>query len=292
MITSMTGFGRCEMADEDQKISVEIRSVNSRYLDLGLKMPRRCAQFESNIRELLKKKLSRGKVDVFVTIETFSNKSIALNYDQGLAAEYMKIFSTMSEQFGIPNDVTAMSLAKLPEVITTIQAEGDDEAFGLLLSSAVSGAADRLVEQRAKEGEALKTDIISKLDNMSMCVSRIEARSPEIVEAYSRKLREKLLPLIADGSIDEGRIASEVVIYADKVCVDEEIVRLKSHINAMKDTLIKGGAAGRKLDFLAQEMNREANTILSKSGDIDISDTAISLKTDIEKIREQVQNIE
>ena len=292
MIKSMTGFGRCEAADENRKITVEIKSVNHRYLDVGLKLPRKLGFFETAIRGLLKEYLQRGKVDVFVTYEDYSEGTVSVKYNEDLAKEYLKFLNSMQENLDVRNDISVMSLSRMPEVFTLEEQSMDEEELWAYVEKVVRGAAEKIVETRIAEGDRLCKDIIDKLDYMLENVAYIEKRSPETVEEYRTKLRAKLDEVLADTNLDENRIAAEVVIYADKVCVDEETVRLKSHIEHMKETLIAGGAIGRKLDFIAQEMNREANTILSKAGDLDISNKAIELKTDIEKVREQIQNIE
>lgn len=292
MIKSMTGFGRCEAADENRKITVEIKSVNHRYLDVGLKLPRKLGFFETAIRGLLKEYLQRGKVDVFVTYEDYSEGTVSVKYNEDLAKEYLRYLNSMQENLDVRNDISVMALSRMPEVFTLEEQSMDEEELWAYVEKVVRGAAEKIVETRIAEGDRLCKDIIDKLDYMLTNVAYIEKRSPETVEEYRTKLRTKLDEVLADTALDENRIAAEVVIYADKVCVDEETVRLKSHIEHMKDTLISGGAIGRKLDFIAQEMNREANTILSKAGDLDISNKAIELKTDIEKVREQIQNIE
>ena len=279
MVKSMTGFGRCEVSSEDYKISVEMKSVNHRYLDLSIKMPKKFNVFEADIRNLLKNGIQRGKVDLYITCENFSG-------------EYMDIFAKMSEQFSIENDVKVSALSRYPEVITSEQSEEDEETLWQLLKEALTGALEKFVEQRIKEGEHLRADLTGKLDAMVSWVGEIEARSPQIIAEYRTKIEDKVRELLDGSGIDENRIAAEVTLFADKICVDEETVRLRSHIKTMQEALSRGGAVGRKLDFIAQEMNREANTILSKANDIEISGTAINLKTEIEKIREQIQNIE
>jgi len=217
---------------------------------------------------------------------------VCLHYNEDLAGEYMSIFKYMSEQFGIDNDVKVSMLAKMPEVITMEDQDGDDETVWQLLEQAVDKACQAFVETRVREGERLKEDLLEKLDNMLKLVDFIEVRSPQVVDEYRKRLEDKVTELLADSTVDEGRIATEVTIFADKICVDEETVRLRSHIESTKATLIEGGSVGRKLDFIAQEMNREANTILSKANDLEVTDCAITLKTEIEKVREQIQNIE
>ncbi len=292
MIKSMTGFGRFESVTDTSKISVEIKAVNHRYLDLGIKMPKKFNFFESAMRGLLKDYIQRGKVDVFVTYEDYTEEKVSLKYNSSLAAEYMDNFKKMAEQFGIDNDVKVSMLARCPEVLSMEQVPEDEDQMWALLSEALKHAAENFVETRVREGENLKNDLISKLDNMLSLVDFIETRSPKVLDEYRKKLEDKVKDMLQSTTIDESRILTEVTIFADKICVDEETVRLRSHIEGMKKELLKGGSVGRKLDFIAQEMNRESNTILSKSNDMEISDQAIILKTEIEKVREQIQNIE
>lgn len=292
MIKSMTGFGRCEMTDEVRKISVEIKSVNHRYLEAGIKMPKKLNVFEARIREVIKKYIHRGKVDIYITYEDYAESRVSLKYNADIADEYMNIFDKMSRQFELRNDITIAQLSRYPEVISTEEAGADEEEIWNFISSAVEGACRQMLTARITEGEHLKEDLIGKLDNMLSLVAFIEERSPMIMSEYRNKLMDKVNEILGDTSIDENRIATEVVIYADKICVDEETVRLKSHIDHAKQCLEEDGGIGRKLDFIAQEMNREANTILSKANDLQISNKAIDLKTEIEKVREQIQNIE
>lgn len=292
MIKSMTGFGRAEASDSDRKITIEMKPVNHRYFEPAMKMPKKLNIYEAGIRTILKKYINRGKVDIFVTYEDYSESKFCLKYNEELANEYMSIFNYMAEQFDIPNDITVSSLSHYPEVITMEEQSGDDDAVWHLLEKAVENACVQFVESRITEGEKLKADLLEKLDYMTGLVDEIENRSPGIIEEYRQRLEDKVAELLCDTPVDENRIATEVTIYADKICVDEETVRLRSHIESTKDELIEGGSVGRKLDFIAQEMNREANTILSKANDLETSNCAISLKTEIEKVREQIQNIE
>lgn len=292
MIKSMTGFGRAEASDSDRKITIEMKSVNHRYFEPAMKMPKKLNIYEAGIRTILKKYINRGKVDIFVTYEDYSESKFCLKYNEELANEYMSIFNYMAEQFDIPNDITVSSLSHYPEVIIMEEQSGDDDAVWHLLEKAVENACVQFVESRITEGEKLKADLLEKLDYMTGLVDEIENRSPGIIEEYRQRLEDKVAELLCDTPVDENRIATEVTIYADKICVDEETVRLRSHIESTKDELIEGGSVGRKLDFIAQEMNREANTILSKANDLETSNCAISLKTEIEKVREQIQNIE
>lgn len=292
MLKSMTGFGRCEMATDEYKISVEMKAVNHRYLDLSIKMPKKFNYFEAVIRAQLKKYIQRGKVDVFISYEDYTDEKMSLKYNRSLAGEYMDYFRQMADELGIPNDATVMRLARCPEVFTMEQVPEDEEHMWQILEKAIGEAAEKFVETRTREGENLKQDLLGKLDYMVTLVDQIEERSPKIVEEYRAKLEDKVKELLEGSSVDESRIAAEVVIFADKICTDEETVRLRSHIEATRKELTAGGSVGRKLDFIAQEMNREANTILSKANDLEVSDCAIALKTEIEKVREQIQNIE
>ena len=292
MIKSMTGFGRSELVTEECKLSVEIKAVNHRYLDLSIKMPKKFNYFEAAMRNLLKEYIQRGKVDVFITYEDYTKEKLCLKYNSALAAEYMKNFEQMAEQFGLENDVTASVLARCPEVLTMEQALEDEEHTWERLEGVLKKAAEGFVQTRVAEGGHLKQDLLGKLEYMVSIVDYIEERSPRVLEDYRNRLLDKVRDMLGSASVDEARILTEVTIFADKVCVDEETVRLKSHIESMKRELLSGGSVGRKLDFIAQEMNRESNTILSKANDLELSDHAIILKTEIEKVREQIQNIE
>ena len=261
MIKSMTGFGRFEYQQGEKKYTVEMKAVNHRYFDVSIRMPKKFNFFEPAIRNTLKNYVQRGKVDMFITYEDRTETNFSLNYNEHVAAEYLKYFDQMAQEFHLENDVTVAALGKCPET-------------------------------RIREGEALKEDLQEKLDHMLENVSRVEARYPDIIAQYRIKIQEKVKELLGDAQIDEARLAAEVVLFSDKICTDEETVRLRSHIESMKKELIHGGSIGRKLDFIAQEMNREANTILSKANDLETSNIAIDLKTEIEKVREQIQNIE
>lgn len=291
-IRSMTGFGRCEVTDGTRKITVEMKSVNHRYLDISIKIPKKLSFFETAIRGELKEYIQRGKVDVFITYEDTAESNLCVKYNRELAAEYMKYLWQMSEDFSLDNDVRVSTLSRYPEVLTMEEQTVDEEALWQFLAKAVHGAAESFVETRAKEGDNIRDDLLAKLSGMLASVEFIEHRSPQIIQDYKQKLRDKVRELLEDTQIDEARLLTEVTIFADKVCVDEELVRLRSHITTTRDCLTEGGSVGRKLDFVAQEMNREANTILSKTTDLGISNRAIELKTEIEKIREQIQNIE
>ena len=292
MIKSMTGFGRSEIVKGNRKISVEIKSVNHRYLEASIKMPKKLNVFESRMRDLLKKYAARGKIDIFINYEDDSENQVNLKFNQNIADEYMAIFNNMSEKYNLKNDMTVGGLARFPEVITMDEVQEDEEELWHFIEEAMKAALEQFVNTRILEGENLKKDLLGKLDHMEELVAFVEKRSPEIMKEYRSKLESKVKELLGDTTIDESRIATEVIIYADKICVDEETVRLRSHIEHARKCLNEDGGIGRKMDFIAQEMNREANTTLSKANDIEISNAAIDLKTEIEKVREQIQNIE
>lgn len=292
MIKSMTGFGRCEVAENNRRFTVEIKAVNHRYLDVNIKMPKALGFFEAAIRGELKNYISRGKVDIFITYEDFSEKTSAVRYNRELAQEYLGYLRQMTEEFGLEDDIRVSTLSRYPDVFTMEDTGVDEEELWKELQKAIAGAAEMFVEARTAEGENLRRDLLEKLDGMEKLTAFIAERSPKIIAEYQERLRNKVKELLQETQVDEGRLLTEVTIYADKVCVDEELVRLKSHIETTKKTLLEGGSIGRKLDFIAQEMNREANTILSKSNDLEISNCGVELKTEIEKVREQIQNIE
>ena len=292
MIKSMTGFGRCEVCEADYRVTVEMKSVNHRYLDVNLKMPRRLNPFEAAARSLLKGSVQRGKLDIYVTCEDMAQESVAVRYNRDVAARYLEYLRQMEEEFGLENDVKLSALSRYPEVFAMEEAQPDEDGLWKAFEKALRGAVKELDGARAAEGANLQRDLTEKLDQMLGHVAFIEARSPQIVAEYRTRLTERVRELLDGVQVEESRLLTEVTVYADKVCVDEEIVRLRSHIEAVKKELLSGQSVGRKLDFLAQEMNREANTILSKTTELELSNRGIELKTEIEKVREQIQNIE
>lgn len=292
MIKSMTGFGRSELSDEKRKITFEMKSVNHRYLDVNIKMPKKMNFFEAAIRNELKNYIQRGKVDIFINFEDFSENNVSVRYNRDIAEEYLRYLNQMAEDFGLENDIRVSSLSRYPEVFTMEDQSPDEEEIWKLLKKAIDTASEEFVETRKNEGGNLKNDLLVKLEEMLGHVAFIEERSPRIIDEYKQKLKEKVEEMLQGVQMDENRLIAEVTIFADKVCVDEELVRLRSHIEATRKILTEGGSVGRKLDFIAQEMNREANTILSKTTDLESSERAIELKTEIEKVREQIQNIE
>ncbi len=292
MLKSMTGFGRCEIAHVDRKITVEMKAVNHRYCDISIKMPKKLSFFEAGIRNVLKQYIGRGKIDIYITYEDYTENNVCVKYNADLAREYYVNLEKISKEFGIENDIRVSALSRYPDVFTLEEQTIDEKELWELVEEAVKTAASRFVETRISEGEHLKQDIVAKLDSMLSLVDFIETRSPEVVNEYRNKLMAKVTELLGDTKVEESILVTEITVFADKICVDEETVRLKSHIMNMKEALNESENVGRKLDFIAQEMNREANTILSKANDLEVTNKAIDLKTEIEKVREQIQNIE
>lgn len=293
-ICSMTGFGRAEKVTEEYRLQVEIKSVNHRYLDLSVKMPRKFNCLEAQLRQILKEYMERGKTDIYVSYEDYSEGSKKLLFNKEIAGEYLKYLQQMAEEFGLKNEVSASVLGRFPEVFSMEESSDDEGKLLAMLEPVAREAFADFRRAREEEGERLREDLLGKLSAMEDYVRIIEGLSPSVVDTYRQKLYSKLTETLKETglSADEARIVTEVTIYSDKVCTDEEMVRLKSHIASMKQKLQKGGPCGRELDFIAQEMNREANTTLSKANSLSVADTAIALKTEIEKVREQVQNIE
>lgn len=293
-ICSMTGFGRAEKVTEEYRLQVEIKSVNHRYLDLSVKMPRKFNCLEAQLRQILKEYMERGKTDIYVSYEDYSEGSKKLLFNKEIAGEYLKYLQQMAEEFGLKNEISASVLGRFPEVFSMEESTDDEGKLLAMLEPVAREAFADFRRAREEEGERLREDLLGKLSAMEDYVRVIEGLSPSVVDTYRQKLYNKLTETLKETglSADEARIVTEVTIYSDKVCTDEEMVRLKSHIASMKQKLQKGGPCGRELDFIAQEMNREANTTLSKANSLSVADTAIALKTEIEKVREQVQNIE
>lgn len=292
MIKSMTGFGRAEEIADNYKLSVEIKSVNHRYLDLNIKMPRRFFPFEADIRNIVKEYVSRGKVDLFINYLDFKDKAGGVYLNKNIVEKYLDIGLELCKEYKIVDDLKVSHLLQLPDVISIDEPELDEDEIKSRLFTVLKKACKVFLSTREAEGEKLFTDMSSKLKVLADTTENIDKRYPEVLEEYKAKLTLKVNELLSGASIEENRIATEVTLFADKIGIDEEVVRLFSHIKTMNDEMKLDTGIGRKLDFLAQEMNREANTILSKSTDLNIADYAIILKTEIEKIREQIQNIE
>ena len=292
MIQSMTGFGRGEPANEKYKVTIEMKSVNHRYLDLSVRLPRKLNFYEPAIRNQVKEFAKRGKIDIFVSIEQLQENAESIQYNPQIAAAYLSGISQMADEFSIDGTIQAYQLARFPDVFTKAEEDDNEEEWIPIVTQALRDACEKFAESRRIEGEKLAKDLSEKLDHISDLVDKIETRSPQIVEEYRKKITEKVEQLLGDTQIDENLLATEIVMFSDKICVDEEMVRLRTHVEHVKETLAVGENIGRKLDFLIQEMNREANTTLSKANDSEVSEYGIDLKTEIEKIREQIQNIE
>ena len=292
MVRSMTGYGKGFAENDDARVTIEMKSVNHRYLDLNIKLPKKLNFLESQIRNRISESIFRGKVDVYITLNEHADACYKVTINEDMAKSYYDSIAAMSNKLGIENDMRASSIVRLPDVIELEENDSDEDSLKELVMVALSDCIDQFVQSRIDEGLRLEADLISKMDELTALVAQLEARSPQIIEEYKTKLTAKIHELLEDSKIDESRIAQEVTIYADKICIDEEMVRLKSHVAETRSVFDLDKEVGRKLDFLAQELNREANTILSKSTDAQTADIGITLKTLIEKVREQIQNIE
>ena len=292
MIRSMTGFGRAQASVEGYDVTVEIRSVNHRYFEFSARIPRAFSFLEDKTKNLLNETISRGKVECSILIEAKSDDSVIVTVDEPLIKGYYDAVGAIAEKFALKNDLTALSLARFPDALKISKAPVDEDELWAKISPVISEACSRFVEMRETEGAKLRADVLSRADLIIENVAFIEERSPETVKAYNDRLLEKIKEVLADKQIDEARILTEAAIFADKVAVAEETVRLRSHIEQLHTMLDSSEPIGRKLDFLVQEINREANTIGSKAQDVEIARRVIDIKAEVEKIREQIQNIE
>ena len=292
MIKSMTGYGRAQGSFSGGDITVEIKSVNNRYLDCGVKLPRGYAYLEEGVKSQVQKAISRGKVDVFITINAAGADNVKISVNEPVAKGYIDAMHRLVQEYGIQDDISASTISKFSDVFLVEKQEQDENEVKSAISSVVAEALGAFDAMRTREGEALKTDLLQKAEGILTLVSKVEERSPITVKAYRERLTAKMQEVLEDRQIDEARIIQEAAIYADKVAVDEETVRLRSHVDQLQNMLSEGGVIGRKLDFLMQEMNREANTIGSKGNDVEQARNVVSIKSELEKIREQIQNIE
>lgn len=292
MIRSMTGFGRAQASVEGYNITVEIRSVNHRYFEFYAKIPRTYSFLEEKIKSTLSTGISRGKVECSVQIEATADESVVVSVNEPLARGYVDAIGSIAETFDLKDDLTALSLARFSDVLSITKAPVDEDALWKKVEPVIKEALNGFIAMRETEGAKLSKDVLSRGELILENVSYIEERSPETVKQYSEKLLERMRNVLGDTQIDEARILTEAAIYADKVAVAEETVRLRSHIDQLRTMLQSSEAVGRKLDFLVQEINREANTIGSKAQDVDIARRVIDIKAEVEKIREQIQNIE
>ena len=292
MVKSMTGYGRAREMRGGRDITVEVRSVNNRYLDCTVKMPRAYIFAEDAIKTRVQQAISRGKVDVFVTIDTSGADVAVVQVNDGLAKGYYDALTKLKEMFSLSGDITPEVLAKFPDVLTVTKAEEDEEAIAADICAVLEEALTAYNAMRTVEGEKLSQDVSSRVDTIEATVGRVEEQSPQTVEAYRLRLEAKMQEVLQSTTIDESRIITEAAIFADKVAVDEETVRLHSHIAQLRDMLQSSEPVGRKLDFLIQEVNRECNTIGSKCNDLNVARDVVNMKAEVEKIREQVQNME
>ena len=293
MIRSMTSFGRSNSEEGKKRVfTVEMKSVNSRYLDVNIRMPKSIISLEEEIRKMISNSLNRGKVDVFINIKNYNEGAGVPKVYINLAQGYLQCLKEIEEKLNIKNDISVMQIARFPEVITMIEEEDKIDEIWEELKPLISSSLDMMINMREVEGEKLKEDILIKINQIEELVSKVEEFADSIPKVFKQKLEERLKDLLGNVEVDENRIATEVCILADKATVDEEIIRLNSHINQVRETLKLNEPIGRKLDFIVQEMNRETNTIGSKSSDIKMTNIVIDIKNILEKIREQVQNIE
>lgn len=292
MIQSMTGFGRCQKTLGSRDITVEIKAVNHRYLEFSSRLPRSLGFIEDKLKAQVQSRIARGKVEVSVTVAEQKGSASRVTLNEGLALSYLEELRIFARKNGLTDDLTLSDFCRLPDLFTTRMAEVDEDALWRDISETADGALDSFIAMRRREGEKLSADLAAKLYNILTLVEAVERRSPETVEAYRQRLYKKLSELLADRQIDDSRVLTEAALFADKVAVDEETVRLRSHIDQFRHILTLEEPVGRKLDFLVQEMNREANTIGSKAQDAEMARIVVELKSEIEKVREQIQNIE
>lgn len=292
MIKSMTGFGRGDYAQDGKEFTVEIKTVNHRYSDVFIKMPRQIGFLEDKVRELVGKAISRGKIDVFITYYNYSDDSKFVSFDEALAKTYISAVEALRDKFGLRDDISVSLISKYPDVLKVEQNEEDEEKLWAMLKVATENALASLVVMRGNEGEGLKNVLLERAAYIEGVIAEISKRAPEVPKEYKIKLEARLKDLLEQQTIDENRLAMELAVFADRCSIDEELVRLASHIGQMREALSMNQPVGRKLDFLIQEMNREINTIGSKANDLSITKNVVEIKSEIEKIREQVQNIE
>jgi uncharacterized protein (TIGR00255 family) len=292
MIKSMTGFGRGEYSQDGKEFTVEIKTVNHRYSDIFIKMPRQISFLEDRVRDLVGKAISRGKIDVFITYNDYSEDSKYVVFDEGLAKAYVSAVESLRDKFALADDISVSLVSRFPDVLRVEQAQEDEEQLWSMLKTAVDNAVASLIHMRSIEGEGLKNVLLERADYIEKVIAEISDRAPEVPKEYKNKLNARLKELLDQQTIDESRIAVEVALFADRCSIDEELVRLRSHFGQMRQILSMDQPVGRKLDFLVQEMNREINTIGSKANDLTITKLVVEIKSEIEKIREQIQNIE
>lgn len=292
MIRSMTGYGRAQRVVGSRDITVEIKSVNHRYFEMNARIPRAYLSLEDPIRGELRRLIVRGKVDLNLSVKREEGDDTDVTVNRELLDKYISVLRSAAEEYGLKDDLTASTLLRLPSVVSADTAEEDAAEAWKDIQSVVNEALDAFIAQREAEGKRLADDIVAKCEELTDYAAKVEANLPALMEAYEARLRARMEDLLGDHPVDEGRILTEVAVMADKTAVDEELVRLRSHCTALKEMLEKGVSNGKKMDFIVQELNREVNTLTSKIGDLEITRMAIEMKSVIEKIREQIQNIE
>ena len=293
MAISMTGFGRGEYKDDNYQFLVECKTINHKYADINIRLPRKLSFLEDKARILIKDYVKRGRVDLYIKLDLLGSEDVNLKFDEELATQYVSILKQIKDTFDLVDDISVMNIAKFPDVIKTEEKEDDEDKLWSMLKIALENALIKLTEMRSEEGKKLAEDIQNRCDLLKNYIEEIEKYSYNVVIDYKAKLKNRINDMLEDPSIiDENRLAQEVAIYADKSSITEEIVRFKSHIIQLKNTVVKNESIGRKIDFLIQEMNRETNTIGSKSSDLNITNLVVEVKSELEKIREQIQNIE
>lgn len=293
MAISMTGFGRGEYKDDNYQFLVECKTINHKYADINIRLPKKLSFLEDKARILVKDYIKRGRVDLYIKLDLLGSEDVNLKFDEELATQYVSILKQIKDKFDLVDDISVMNIAKFPDVIKTEEKEDDEDKLWSMLKVALENALLKLKEMRSEEGKKLAEDIQNRCDLLKNYIEDIEKYSYNVVIDYKEKLKNRISDMLEDPSIiDESRLAQEVAIYADKSNITEEIVRFKSHIEQLKNTVVKNESIGRKIDFLIQEMNRETNTIGSKSSDLNITNLVVEIKSELEKIREQIQNIE
>ena len=292
MIKSMTGYGSAKGTEEGLEITVELKSVNNRYLDTSVRLPRSFIFAEDAVKSAVQSHISRGKVDVFVTVDSSSAGDMSVKVNEALLKGYIEAIGHIAEEYSLTNDVTAMSVARFPDVLSVEKKDMDAEQIAAAISDITEKALQDFDEMRIREGEKLRDDVLNRLNTIDSLVSIVEEKAPETVKEYRARLEQKMAEVLGTAGIDESRILTEAAIFADHIAVDEETVRLRSHMSQLRTMISGNSPIGRKIDFLVQEFNREANTIGSKCQNSDIAHVVVDLKSEIEKIREQIQNIE
>ena len=291
MLRSMTGFGYCEYTENEITFTVEIKTVNHRYTDIFLRMPKQLSVYEEKVRSLINSRIQRGKIDIYINYDNKSPQVQEVLLDEKLAKAYFDVLKKLTEELDLRDDISATSLARFPDILK-VEKQENDESTGVILEKAVNLAIDELIKMRTREGEKLKDSFMCNLSTIEAYTEKIRGKAPLVVKEYKEKLENRLSELIDLSRLDPARIAAEVALFADKCNIDEELVRLNSHVMQMRDMIENGSPVGKKADFLIQEMNREINTIGSKASDLEITRNVVELKSEVEKLREQIQNIE